>query len=239
MKLTCIIVEDQPPAQRVLEKYIKDLGTLELRGVFSDALTALEFLKREKVDIMFLDIHLPKLSGIELLKILNPKPKVILTTAFSEYAIEGYELDVVDYLLKPFSFERFVKAVTKATSIVSSEAASNIEKQASTSSKEYPKQIFVKSGNEYIHLNIDDIRYINADGDYTMIYMVDKKYLVSHPLRYWLTALPEELFSQVHKSYIVNIQSITKVVSGQILLGETKIPVGRTYKDAFSKKYLV
>ena len=112
--MDCIIIEDQAPARRILEKYISDIGTLQLKAAFTDALSALDFLRNEKIDLIFLDIHLPKMSGIDFLKSLSHPPRIILTTAFQDYALEGYELDVVDYLLKPFSFQRFVKAVTKA-----------------------------------------------------------------------------------------------------------------------------
>ena len=111
--MRCIIIEDQPPAQRVLKKYITDLGTIELAGTFPDALQAMEFLRKGEIDLIFLDIHLPKISGIDFLKTLVQKPNVILTTAFSDYALESYDYNVVDYLLKPFSFERFIKAVSK------------------------------------------------------------------------------------------------------------------------------
>src|SRR5680860_1306938 len=111
--MDCIIIEDQAPARRILEKYIADIGTLNLQGAFTDALQAIEFLRENQVDLIFLDIHLPKISGIDFLKSLSHPPQIILTTAFQDYALEGYELDVVDYLLKPFSFQRFVKAVSK------------------------------------------------------------------------------------------------------------------------------
>lgn len=242
MDTTCIIVEDQPPAQRVLKKYIKDLGSLRLLDVFSDALKALEFLKEQDVDIVFLDVHLPKLSGIEFLKISNkqPAPKVILTTAFSDYALEGYELDIVDYLLKPFSFERFVKGVSKATSLLKSERNNHISEKGQKSNDQdaSAKHIFIKSGSEYLNIYLDHINYINSDGDYTMVYLRDKKHLVAHPLRYWLEILPPHQFCQVHKSYIINIQAVSKVTGGQVYLGDVTLPVGRTYKEAFSQRFL-
>lgn len=242
MDTTCIIVEDQPPAQRVLEKYIKDLGSLKLLAVFSDAIKALAFLKNEDVDLIFLDVHLPKLSGIEFLKISNkqPHPKVILTTAFSDYALEGYELDIVDYLLKPFSFERFIKAVSKATALLASEnlgsAAEGGQKQSDQEAS--AKHLFIKSGSEYLNIHLDHINYINSDGDYTMVYLRNKKHLVAHPLRYWLEILPRNQFCQVHKSYIINIQAVSKVTGGQVYLGDVTLPVGRTYKEAFAQRFL-
>lgn len=232
--MSCIIIEDQPPAQRVLKKYINDLGTLELNGVFSDPIAALEFLRIENVDIIFLDIHLPKISGIDFLKILSPRPKVVLTTAFSDYAIESYELDVVDYLLKPFSFERFIKAVEKATA----SDGSRISETGKGSTEDEAKRVFIKSGGEYVNINFDEVLFIKSDGDYTSVFSNDDRHLISHPLRYWLEILPDQMFTQVHKSYIINVNKIKKVSAGQIYIGKEVIPIGRTYKEGFFNQFL-
>lgn len=236
MATTCIIVEDQPPAQRILQKYIADIGILELKGTFNDSLSALDFLKSNQVEIIFLDVHLPKLSGIDFLKIIQPRPKIILTTAFSEYALQGYELDIVDYLLKPYSFERFVKAVNKAGRINLESESNNIANDKPIKSEH--KSHFIKSGNEYVHLNTGDINYIKSDGDYTRVYTQEKQHLISHPLRYWVELLPSESFCQVHKSYLVNVDAIRKVMGNQIFIGAVEIPIGRTYKEHFFSRYL-
>ena len=233
--MTCIIVEDQPPAQRILKKYIQDIGLLELKGVFTDALSAMSFLESEIVDIMFLDIHLPKLSGVQMIKILDRKPNIILTTAFSDYAIDGYELDVVDYLLKPFSFERFVKAVTKVKN------KSIPTANAIATSIESPKNanfIFAKAGSEYINVEIPSITYIKADGDYTEVHFGHSKKLINNSLRFWTEQLPEDIFCQVHKSYLVNVSCIEKVSGSQLFIEGQYIPIGRTYKEAFFEKHL-
>ena len=235
MSTTCIIVEDQPPAQRVLQKYVRDYGNLILAGTFNDSLSALEFLKTNQVDLVFLDIHLPKLSGIDFLKIVHPRPQVILTTAFSEYALQGYELDVVDYLLKPFSFERFVKAVNKAAQLKHSPEGVNIPQDEEES---HVVHQFIKSGNEYIRIHLPSIKYVKSDGDYTRVYLEQSQHIISHPLRYWVEILPKEIFCQVHKSFIVNVNAIKKVVGNQVIIGDLKIPVGRTYKDVFFRQYL-
>lgn len=235
--LTCIIVEDQPPAQRVLQKYIQDIGTLTLLNTFADPLEAQSFLNEEEVDLIFLDVHLPKISGIDFLKIMKRHPKVILTTAFSEYALEGYELEISDYLLKPFSFERFFKAVSKVI-----REKSGSERVGETVSQPSPSQqtdhLFVKSGNEYIQIKFAQLRYIKSDGDYTIAHTEKKKYLIGHPLRYWLQQLPANTFCQVHKSYIVNVQFVEKVSTNQIFIDELQIPIGRTFKEHFFTKYL-
>jgi DNA-binding LytR/AlgR family response regulator len=227
--MRCIIIEDQPPAQRILKKFIDDYGALELVGTFPDALQAMRFLGEQSVDLIFLDIHLPKMSGIDFLKSLPHPPQIILTTAFPDYALEGYELNVVDYLLKPFSFQRFVKAVAKAQP--SGTAPST---PAATTP---PPAIFVKSGYEYLKVELADIRYLHADTDYTEIILADKKILSSDPLKYWEEELPADQFVRVHKSYIVQLSWIEKVVGNQIYLpGPQIIPIGRAYKEAFFQK---
>ncbi len=230
--ISCLIIEDQPPAQRILQKFIADLGSLELLETFSDPTKAMAFLASQPVDLLFLDINLPKISGIDLLKSLPRTPHVILTTAFSEYALEGYELNVVDYLLKPFSFQRFVQAVSK---IPLSEPPSNHKEDSPTLRKE----LFIKSGYEYIKAVISEILYIRSDSDYAEIWTKDKKHLSSEPLRYWIDQLAEHQFTRVHKSFIVNPKEIVKVSGNQIYLSEgTEIPIGRAYKEQFMKGFI-
>ena len=228
--MTCIIIEDQPPAQRILRKFIQDMGTLKLRGVFSDALKALEFLNKEQVDLIFLDIHLPKISGMDFLKVLPNRPHVILTTAFPDYALESYEFSVVDYLLKPFSFQRFVKAVSKITIQSTSETPQNQSRR---------KELFIKSGYEHIKINTEEILYIQSGADYTEIKLPNKRHLSSETLKYWLHHLDEQLFARVHKSYIINSMKVTKMVGNQLYLSDKHIvPIGRAYKEAFMKRFL-
>ena len=223
--MKCIVVEDQPPAQRILQKYIEDIGSLELRGIFSDAIQAMEFLKSEAVELMFLDIHLPKISGIDLLKSLPDPPHVILTTAFPDYALESYEFNVVDYLLKPFSFQRFVKAVSKVP--------------VNTGTGAYRKEIFIKSGYEHIKITVEEIFYIKSDADYTEIYLPGKKLLSSEPLSWWQETLPSQQFVRVHRSYIINSAKIEKFSGNQIYLaGVAKVPVGRAYKEDFVSRFI-
>lgn len=232
--INCIIIEDQPPAQRVLKRYIDDFGLLSLQGVFEDALSAMEFLKTNTIDLIFLDIHLPKLSGIDFMNILQPKPKVIFTTAFPDYALQGYELDVVDYLLKPFSFERFIKAVSKVA--VHNTAPSPTTPY--TTPNRTTDFLFVKKGHEYLKIQFNAIQFIQADGDYTRVHMTQGKPLISHPLKFWSTQLPTQVFCQTHKSFIVNIHFIEKISGNQIIIKGEKLPIGRAYKDYFFEHYL-
>ncbi len=232
--MNCIIVEDQPPAQRILRKYIEDVETLELKATFSNALEAMDFLKTESVELIFLDIHLPKLSGMDFLKSLVHPPNVILTTAFPDYALESYEFDVVDYLLKPFSFQRFVKAVAK----VPNEKGS-IDNPKETAPHSPPKAFFIKSGYEHIKVHTDDILYIQSDADYTEIVLPKKKHLSSESLKYWLDTLSASQFVRIHKSYIINASKIEKIAGNQVFLEQGPvIPIGRAYKDDFLNKFL-
>lgn len=229
--MRCIIIEDQPPAQRVLKKYISDLGNIELQGTFPDALQAMEFLRNGTTDLIFLDIHLPKISGIDFLKTLVQKTNVILTTAFSDYALESYDYHVVDYLLKPFSFERFVQAVSKVR-LPDSE-------QILVSQTNEIDVIFIKSGYEHIKINVTDIRFIQSDADYTEVFTQEKKHLSQEPLRFWEETLDSEKFIRTHRSYILNISKIEKIIGNQVLLDEhTRIPIGRAYKENFMQHVL-
>lgn len=228
--MKCIIVEDQQPAQRILKKYIEDIGSLTLAGTFGDAIQAMDFLQNESVDLMFLDINLPKLSGISFLKSLARRPQVIMTTAYSEYALDGYELDVVDYLLKPFSFERFVKAVGKVR------RNTTVSILAETQSK---KEHFIKIGYEHVRIAFDDIIYLAADGDYCEVCLAEKKHLSSEPMKKWIEILDQKDFYRIHKSHVVNIHKIIKLSGNQVhLIGDTVLPIGRTYREEFMKRFL-
>jgi len=229
--ISCIIIEDQYPARRILQKYINDIDLLELKGIFTNALSALEFLKVNQVDLLFLDIHLPKLSGIDFLSVLSQRPFVILTTAFPDYAVQGYELDVVDYLLKPFSFERFLKAVLKVDRRIS-----NVEQNIEIPGKK-ADSILVKVAYDRVKIIINDISHIKSDGDYTHIFCREKKYHVSYSLKYWLERLPSNQFIQIHRSYIINIHQVEKVSSNSVEINSIGIPLGRVYKKNFLKKY--
>ena len=231
--MNCIIIEDQPPAQRILKKYIADIGTMHLSATFSNAIQAMEFLKSESVDLIFLDIHLPKISGIDFLKTMPHSPQVILTTAFPDYALESYEFNVVDYLLKPFSFQRFVKAVAKVT--LKNQMASPSDTKVPDPGNR--KELFIKSGYEHIKVTIDDIIYLKSDTDYTEIFLPGKKILSAEPLRYWEENLQTDQFIRVHKSYMVYTAKIEKIAGNQIYLPEDfTIPIGRAYKDQFLKR---
>ncbi|MDX1364755.1 MAG: response regulator transcription factor [Arenibacter latericius] len=232
--MNCIIIEDQLPAQRILKKYIEDLGSLNLVGTFTDALEAMQILNSEEIDLIFLDIHLPKLSGIDFLKTLTNPPQVILTTAFQDYALESYELNVVDYLLKPFSFQRFIKAISKVKKTGdTTKAKSELEQGDSFN------EVYIKSGYDHIRVKTGDIIYIVSDSDYTEIHLKDKKLLSSESLRYWEEYLSKEKFMRIHKSYIINTCKIVKVSSNQVFLEDNKAaPIGRAFKNSFTERFM-
>lgn len=234
MPLSCIIIEDQAPAQRVLKKYIEDIGTLQLKNTFSDALKALEFLKTEQVELIFLDIHLPKISGIDFLRTLDYKPHIILTTAFSDYAVQSYEFSVVDYLVKPFSFERFVKAISKVKTNL------HTPKAAQEPLPPIPDHdFFIKTGHEYIKVNSEHVLFIKSDMDYTEVHVDGKKLLSSETLSFWEEKLSPLNFVRVHKSYLINPQQIEKIAGNQIYMPEGHIiPIGRAFKDDFIQRFV-
>lgn len=230
--INCIIIEDQLPAQRILKNYISRVENLVLDACFIDAISALEYLKREKVDLLFLDIQLPYLTGIDLLKVLENPPAVILTTASKDHAIEGFEMDAHDYLLKPFSFERFIKGVKKVELSLSNGL------DLSSTQLGIEKSILIKTGYEFVSLPLDRLLFIKADGDYSFIYSYETKYYSNFPLKYWKEHLPEGLFTQIHRSYLINIYKVDKASSNEIKIKEHRLPIGRVYKTSFLKAYV-
>ena len=225
--LACIIIEDQPPAQRILKKYISNADNLILKGTFSNPLEAKNYLSKEKIDLIFLDIHLPKMSGLEFLKSVENHPKVILTTAYGEYALESYEYNVIDYLLKPFSYDRFLKSIQKV---------SDLDHTTEFLKNSTPNILYIKTGYEVLKIDSNEIYYIKSDGDYTEIFTDTKKILTSDSLKNWLEKLKSN-FCQVHKSYIINEKHFNKLLKNQLYLNnDIVIPLGRAYKKAFIEK---
>jgi len=226
--MRCILIEDQAPARRLLQKYIEESGKLKLINSFSSAQDGLEFLRTTDIDLIFLDIHLPSMSGIEFLQSLQSIPEVIITTAFSEYALEGYEFDIVDYLLKPFSFDRFLVAVGKA------------ETRISRKTKDLTSDLFfIKSGHEYLSVKRSEILFIHSDLDYTEFHLSNRKHITQDTLSHWEKTLRNYLFVRVHKSYLVNVAAITRIAGNIIYFdNEISIPIGRAYKDEFISSYV-
>ncbi len=238
MSLSCIIVEDEPLARKLLAEYIGKIPSLELLKSFSNPLEALDFLRVSEPDILFLDVQMPEITGISLLKILKSKPIVILTTAYSEYAIEGYELDVTDYLLKPITFERFLKSVEKATERLAGSGVSpnrevlqkNESTQAALQDLSY---LFVKDGARHVKLKLDDIMFIKGLKDYVTIHTPKGNITTLQRLKTLEEQLPSPKFIRVHHSYIIAMEWIDVVDRDGLQIGESFIPVSDTYRKAF------
>ena len=250
MNLSCIIVEDEPLARQLLEQYVRKVPHLELLKAFSNPLEALDFLRNNEVDILFSDIQMPEITGITLLKILQKKPLIILTTAYSEYAIEGYELDVIAYLLKPITFEKFLKAVEKATQLKSEKQPLIEEKKAipviasdSLTTKGVAQAIpndiqpfiFVKDGTKLVKIRLPDILYIEGLKDYVSIYTREKKIVTLQSLKSLETQLPDNQFIRIHNSYIVSLEGIDAIDKERVQIGKSFLPISDTYRKAFKE----
>lgn len=230
MTLSCLIVEDQLPAQRVLAHYIEDLPHLELTGTCGTAFEAMAFLHIRSVDIMFLDLNLPRLGGFEFLRSIGSPPNVIVTTAYPEHAVEGFDLNVVDYLVKPIGFERFIKAIDK----VRAGSVSDAPSPPSQAPREAPAEdIFVKVNGELRRLSLADIVFVKADGDYASIVTGQGSFFVAGTLSKWEERLPPERFVRTHKSYIVNLGHAARINGSSIVTPQGGVPIGRSFKERF------
>jgi len=223
-KYSCIIIEDEPLALKRTTDFVNKIPFLNLMGTFDNSINGLFYLKANKVDLLFLDINMDELSGIELLENSKIDSQVIITTAYQKYALKGYELNVTDYLLKPFTFDRFLKAVTKAQD--------NINKSLSTVQ---PESIFVKTGNRLEKINISDILYIEGMRDYRRIHTVNKRIMTLQNFSELEQILPPNLVCRVHKSYMVGINKIESIERRRIRIAEQIIPISETYIELFSQ----
>ncbi|TMI65450.1 MAG: response regulator transcription factor [Bacteroidetes bacterium] len=228
----CLIIEDEPLAQNILKKYISDHPSLELVAVCADALEAQPILSQQNIQLLFLDINLPKLSGINFIKTLIHPPHIIFTTAYPEFAVEGFELNAVDYLLKPFSFERFLKAVNKAIEKINSSVTPSQRIEPSP-----PSFAFLKADKKLHKINLDSILYIEAVGDYMKVMTESETLLVNETMKKMLENLPANKFIRVHKGFIVAINRIKYIEGNFIRIAEKDIPIGATYSDDFFSKF--
>ncbi len=230
--ITYLIIDDEHIAHDIIKGYCDILPNMELMKHCYDAIEALEYLNKNKVDLIFLDLNMPKLKGFEFLKTLASPPKVIVTTAYSEFALAGYELNIVDYLLKPFSFERFLKAVNKVESsrsvIKPSSSESNDETEAS-------KRIFLRQNNSYIQVDVDSILYIEASGNYTKIITTAETITIREKISDMLESLSSDDFIQVHKSFAIAKKHIKSIEGNRIYIGDDTIPIGKLYKGNVNK----
>jgi DNA-binding LytR/AlgR family response regulator len=232
MDIKCIIVDDEPLAIEIVESYVNRIEQLQLLGTFRNAVQAFAFLQQHAVDLIFLDIQMPKLSGIEFLKTLKNPPKVIFTTAFRDYAIDGFELEVIDYLLKPIPFERFLKAVAKV-----------LHQQPPASPGAPPQKVEVVS-DDYVYFKVDKkmiktkmaaVLYIESVKDYVKVRTDEKEIVTQQKISYLEESLPRQQFLRIHRSFIVNIDKIDAYSATDVEIGKHSIPIGRNYKNDVMK----
>ena len=223
MKINCLIIDDEPSSQHVLKSFIADVKFLELVGVCNNAIDTAEVLnKNTEIDLLFLDINMPKISGLNFYRSLKNPPDVIFTTAYSEYALEGFEVNAIDYLLKPFSFDRFFTAVNKV-----------MEKHSKDKNRDNDIHLIIKSNKVLHKIMPEDIFYVEALGDYVKVHLKDSFITTNSTFTKILELLPSAYFVRIHKSYAINLNKLNSVSGNQVFIGDYKVPIGQKYKADF------
>ena len=235
VRINCIIIDDEPLARKGLIEYVQDVEFLSLQGDFDNPMRATDTILTKSIQLMLLDIQMPKITGLEFLKSMNNPPFTILTTAYPEYALQGYELNVVDYLLKPFSFERFLKAVMKVKEFL--EATKKIS-PATRKNTEADGYFFIKTDNKLLKIAHDDVLFVEALQNYVAVYTKEKKYVSYLTIKSVEEQLPEERFIKVHKSYLVAADKVESIEGNEIKIGTFRIPISRNSKEDVLEKIL-
>ena len=230
--INCVIVDDEPVARNVLETFVAKIPNLELVKSCKNAMEAFEVANQQKIDIFFLDINMPDISGLSLAKSINQKAKIIFTTAYREYAVDGFNLQAVDYLLKPISFDRFLQSIHKCFEGVCF-IDSEIKIEKSVLKNDF---IFVRSDRKMIKINFDEIQYVESLSDYIKIHSVDKTITTRETISNIETKLPAKNFLRIHRSYIVNLKKMNSYTNEFVEIGKNAIPISRTYKENVLKK---
>lgn len=230
--LNCMVIDDEPLAIRLLSDYIEKTEGLALLQAFSNPIEALQYAGENRPDLIFLDIQMPELTGIQFMKIANGKYPIILTTAYDNYALDSYEFDVIDYLLKPISLDRFMIAANKAKERLQKPATTPVSGVAPPPTAA-PGYIFIKSDYKTLKVNLADILYLEGLGDYVCIHLPGKKILTLEKMKHLATTLPANNFIRVHKSYLVAIDKIDFIERNRIVINEQRLPIGATYKEEF------
>lgn len=225
MKLNCLIVDDEPLSQDVIIDFVQACPELELVAVCNNALEAGEKLKTEQIDLLFLDINMPKLTGIGFIKSLKEAPLFVFITAYPEFAIEGFEVDAVDYLVKPVSFERFRTSVNRV-----------LDRFSMNEKDENIQHLMVRSNKKNYRINFDELLYLEAQGDYVRFVTADKSLMVHGTLKDFISLIPENLFGRIHKSYVISLSKVEYTEGNQVKIGEHKLPVSLSYKDELLRK---
>ncbi len=239
MKIRCLVIDDERLARDYIKNYISKIPELELLGDFNSPLKATELIKSGKVDLLFLDIQMPDITGVEFMKSLNKKPEVIFTTAFQEYALEGFNLSAVDYLLKPFSFERFFQAVNKVIDKfeIKSEVSDTESLPLQTQTSYSDNYLTIRADRKFYKINFNELKYIEGQKAYVTFYANNRKITALASLKELEEALPKSLFIRIHKSYIVAISEINSLEGNMIEVDGTQLPVGKSYKEAVLKLF--
>jgi DNA-binding LytR/AlgR family response regulator len=230
-RVKCIIVDDEPLAIEVMESYVAKVDQLDLVATFRNAVSAFSFLQQEKVDLIFLDIQMPKLTGIDFIKTLKNPLKVIFTTAYRDYALDGFELEVIDYLLKPIPFDRFLKAVGKV--LLKPFAAPTTP--LNNLSKDEKQPVFFKVDKKMVKVNVSDILYIESIKDYVKVKTADKEIITQQKIGYLEESLPSHSFLRIHRSFIVALDKIDSYSASEVDIGKIQLPIGRNYKNEVLK----
>ena len=235
MIINCIIIDDEPLAIELLEEYVSKIPYLKLLASFENSFKALNFLKENEVELIFLDIHMPDFSGIDFFKSLQNPPRVIMTTAYAKYAVEGFELNAVDYLLKPFSFNRLLRATDKLYDMMQKGPVTIVERDQS----QVDDYIFLKSTHNIIKVNLSDIEYVEGYKDYLKVYVGEQQPILTiKSLKALESVLPQDAFVRIHKSYIVSINKIKSYRKGKVKIKDKYLPIGDSYKTIFNKVVL-
>jgi len=231
-KINCLAVDDEPPALDVLKKYISSVQALELVGTCSDAVEALNFIRQRSVDLIFLDIQMPQILGTDFLRTLKKPPKVIFTTAFRKFAIEGFELDAVDYLLKPISFERFLKAVNK---VMDASLNGTLSVDVEPQKQGIENYIYLRSDRKMIKVALEDILYIESIKDYIKVIATTGTVITKQSISSIEETLPKEMFIRIHRSYIVSVNKIESYNQELIWIAKQELPISRMYRHEVSR----
>jgi len=231
-KINCLAVDDEPPALQVLEKYISSVQSLELVGTCADAVEALNFIRQRPVDLIFLDIQMPQILGTDFLRTLKKPPKVIFTTAFRKFAVEGFELDAVDYLLKPISFERFLKAVNK---VMDASLNGTLLVEAEPKRTTTDNHIYLRSDRKMIKVALSDILYIESIKDYIKVVSASGTVITKQSISSIEETLPKDMFVRIHRSFIIALNKVKSYTNELVWVGKTELPISRMYRHEVEK----
>jgi len=233
MKIKCIIIDDEPLAIKIIENYLTDFPQMELVSTFNTAIAALPTIEKDEIDVIFLDINMPKMSGLDFLRSLPTKPHIVITTAYREYAVESFDLDVLDYLVKPIPFGRFLKAITKINNRVNPEK----DKTSETSFKEEPF-IFLKVDKKLMKIKLNDILFIESLKDYIKVITITGDFLVHKSMASIEEELPSENFLRIHRSFTIALNKIKSVEGNSVEIANRRVPIGRNYLQIAKQKIL-